>query len=325
MFCSCARDTWHARGDLLFFFLIPKQPVDQICDKFALIDSAHVCCISPRAVGSSSLLGTRIDKLLLPCCCDLNHLQCWLNFWLAQMMTSFWSRTHHMSNMDDITYHNVTPAAVSYYQQCDYFCTEVHCYESCCIITTTDILRSLQIKIEKYMTKDLRFDLCTITFRYTALLLDQPFQSQITHEQWDPATVEALTWDMINLNERYMYTKIFLRIVGWPRYQHVAYRFEDGRLRCPRVARPGSAKNETTSQRLIIWKMHLFEWAQCQEAIGGIYFTKKWRAETLQSGLEFDNFKPRLESGIFDCIFWLNGSFLGMMMGVFWKRESRPI
>jgi hypothetical protein len=33
------------------------------------------------------------------------------------------------------------------------------------------------------------------------------------------------------------------------------------------------------------------------------------RAETLQPGLEFDNFKPPLESSIFECISWLNGSF----------------
>jgi hypothetical protein len=44
------------------------------------------------------------------------------------------------------------------------------------------------------------------------------------------------------------------------------------------------------------------------ESHGGIYFTKKRRAETLQPGLEFDNFKPQLNSGIFKCICWLNGS-----------------
>ncbi len=33
--------------------------------------------------------------------------------------------------------------------------------------------------------------------------------------------------------------------------------------------------------------------------------------ETLQPGLEFDNFKPRFKSGIFKCISWLNGLFLG--------------
>ncbi len=42
-----------------------------------------------------------------------------------------------------------------------------------------------------------------------------------------------------------------------------------------------------------------------------IYFTKKWRAETLQPGLEFDNYKPRLKIGIFKCISWLNVSFFG--------------
>jgi hypothetical protein len=39
------------------------------------------------------------------------------------------------------------------------------------------------------------------------------------------------------------------------------------------------------------------------------YFTRKWRAETLQRGLEFANFKPRLESGIFKCITWLDSFF----------------
>jgi hypothetical protein len=59
------------------------------------------------------------------------------------------------------------------------------------------------------------------------------------------------------------------------------------------------------------WKKHLSDWAQFQEAIGGIYFTKKWRAETLQPGLEVDNFKPRFKSSIFKSISWLNGSFSG--------------
>jgi hypothetical protein len=30
--------------------------------------------------------------------------------------------------------------------------------------------------------------------------------------------------------------------------------------------------------------MHSSEWTPCQEAICGIYFTKKWKAETLQPG-----------------------------------------
>ncbi len=45
--------------------------------------------------------------------------------------------------------------------------------------------------------------------------------------------------------------------------------------------------------------------------VGSIYFTKKFRAETLQPVLEFDNFKPRLKSSFFRCIFRLNGSLFG--------------
>ncbi len=36
-------------------------------------------------------------------------------------------------------------------------------------------------------------------------------------------------------------------------------------------------------------------------------------------------FKSRLKSGIFKGISWLNGLFLGGMIGIFWKMESRPI
>ncbi len=70
------------------------------------------------------------------------------------------------------------------------------------------------------------------------------------------------------------------------------------------------------------WEKSLSEWTRRQEAIVGIHFTKKWRAETLQLRLESDNFKPRLESGIFKCIFWLNGSLLGVMIGVRWTWKS---
>jgi hypothetical protein len=46
------------------------------------------------------------------------------------------------------------------------------------------------------------------------------------------------------------------------------------------------------------WEKHLSEQVQCQNVFGGIHFTKKktWRAETLQSGSEFQIFRPRLES-----------------------------
>ncbi len=75
-------------------------------------------------------------------------------------------------------------------------------------------------------------------------------------------------------------------------------------------------------------KIDLSEWNECQKAIGlgGIYFTKKWRADTLQPGLKFDDFKPHLGSGVLRCISWLNGSFLGLGFGLFFlKRESEPI
>jgi hypothetical protein len=69
---------------------------------------------------------------------------------------------------------------------------------------------------------------------------------------------------------------------------------------------PGAKKEPI--QEIRSWKKHLSEWAWCQKAIsGGTYFSKKWKAETLQPGLELDNFKPRLKSDIFKCISWLNG------------------
>ncbi len=74
------------------------------------------------------------------------------------------------------------------------------------------------------------------------------------------------------------------------------------------------------------WKKHSSDWARCQKAIGGISFTKKWRAETLQPGLEFDNFNPRLESSIFKCISWLNGSFFfGGWWSWFSERSSEDL
>jgi hypothetical protein len=60
-------------------------------------------------------------------------------------------------------------------------------------------------------------------------------------------------------------------------------------------------------------KKHSSEWARCQKAVGGIYFTKKWSAETLQPGLEFDNLKPRPQSGIFKCTSRLNESFFFLL------------
>ncbi len=74
-------------------------------------------------------------------------------------------------------------------------------------------------------------------------------------------------------------------------------------------------------------KKHLSDWARCQKAIGGIYFTKKWRSETIQPGLEFDNFKPPFKRGIFNCIFSLNSFFFffGVMIGFSERGSQRPI
>ncbi len=49
-----------------------------------------------------------------------------------------------------------------------------------------------------------------------------------------------------------------------------------------------------------MWKSHW--WYQFHKK-------KKWRAETLQRGLEFGNLKIRLETGIFKCVSWSNCSF----------------
>ncbi len=53
------------------------------------------------------------------------------------------------------------------------------------------------------------------------------------------------------------------------------------------------------------------EWAAGvrQKLVGGLYFTKKSRAEALEHGLYFDNFKHPLKTSTFKYIFWLNGFF----------------
>jgi hypothetical protein len=43
------------------------------------------------------------------------------------------------------------------------------------------------------------------------------------------------------------------------------------------------------------WKNHLSKWARRKKAIGVVYFTKKWKVETLQRGLGIGSFKPRLK------------------------------
>ncbi len=55
----------------------------------------------------------------------------------------------------------------------------------------------------------------------------------------------------------------------------------------------------------------LSESAQCQQAIGGIYFTETWRPEALLGGLEIGKSQPRSKVCNFECMSWLNGSFFG--------------
>ncbi len=96
---------------------------------------------------------------------------------------------------------------------------------------------------------------------------------------------------------------------------------------CVTISNPNSLSSSETGVNSGIrsWKKRLSDWAQCQKAIGGINFTKKWRAETLQPGLDFDNFKHRLKSSIFNCISWLNGSFFwGWWLG-FSERGSQDL
>ncbi len=113
-----------------------------------------------------------------------------------------------------------------------------------------------------------------------------------------------------------------------PRTTPIDYRCEDGRFlvfrSCVIFQNPDSLSSSESGVNPVIrsWKK-AHDWAWCQKAIRGIYFTKKWRAETLQPGLEFDNVKPRLKSSTFRCISWLKGSFfLGWWSG-FSERGSQ--
>jgi hypothetical protein len=72
-------------------------------------------------------------------------------------------------------------------------------------------------------------------------------------------------------------------------------------------------------------KKALHEWGWRQKTTGGIYFTKKWRAETLQPGSEFDNFKPRLKIGTFKCISLLSGLFFWGSWSGFSERKSQDL
>jgi hypothetical protein len=81
------------------------------------------------------------------------------------------------------------------------------------------------------------------------------------------------------------------------------------------ISNPDSLSSRETevNHEIRSLKNHLSGLALCQKqkAIGGIYFPKMGRAETLQSASEFDNFKSRFKSGTFKWISWLIGLFFG--------------
>ncbi len=112
----------------------------------------------------------------------------------------------------------------------------------------------------------------------------------------------------------------------------IDYRCEDGcflvSTSCMTIANPTllSSIETVVNPGIRWWKQYLSECVRCQKAVGGIYFTKKWRAEALQPGLEFDNFKPRLERSIFKYISWLNGSvFSWCWWSGFYKRGDQDL
>ncbi len=69
-------------------------------------------------------------------------------------------------------------------------------------------------------------------------------------------------------------------------------------------------------KKAVIWLRLMSE---IQKLMVSSYFANKWRADTVQAGLAFDNFRPRLKSSIFKCTSWLNSFFFS---GVSWLRFS---
>ncbi len=69
-------------------------------------------------------------------------------------------------------------------------------------------------------------------------------------------------------------------------------------------------------------KLHLSESTWCQESVGGICFTNKWRAASIQP---HDIFKPLLICSIFKCISSLDGSFFGGWTSGFSERGSQDL
>ncbi len=94
---------------------------------------------------------------------------------------------------------------------------------------------------------------------------------------------------------------------------------------CVTLSNPDLLSSSETRKKKLkkarIWMSSMSESHWC------IHFTRKWRADTLQPGLEFDILRSRLKNGIFKMHISHGWTvyFLGTMLWVFWKRESRPI
>ncbi len=108
----------------------------------------------------------------------------------------------------------------------------------------------------------------------------------------------------------------------------IDYRCADGRfLMLPRGRAVSNTRHISSSETRVNagirgWKSHLSESTWCQEFVGGICFTNKWGATSLQP-LTFSN---RCENVVFSNVsLGLTVRFSGTKIGVFWKRESRPI
>ncbi len=80
---------------------------------------------------------------------------------------------------------------------------------------------------------------------------------------------------------------------------------------CVTISNPESLSSCETvlNPKIGSWKSTHWIELNVRKPLVVLIFTKNWRAETLQHGLEFDSFKPRPKSSIFKCNFWLNGTF----------------
>jgi hypothetical protein len=113
-----------------------------------------------------------------------------------------------------------------------------------------------------------------------------------------------------------------------PNNDHIDYRCADDRfLMSPRGITVSNTKYLSSSETRVNadikgWKWHLSKSNWCQESVGAICFTNKWSVASLQP-LTFSNY---CSNAVFsNASSGLTVRFLGVNIGVFWKRESRPI